>query len=80
MRTYDPADGIRYVHLAQHPVAPRPTHEECDRLPTGYANESLRARLGGPPTVGARPALAVLTGGAASPGPAAAAPALRLVR
>jgi hypothetical protein len=87
MRTYDPADGIRYVHLAQHPAAPRPVHDECHPLPAGYANASLRARLGDSRAVGTRPALAVLTGGAAAVGPAAtaagpatAAPALRLVR
>ena len=80
MRTYDPADGIRYVHLAQHPAAPRPAREECHPLPAGYANASLRARLGGPRAVGPRPVLAVLPGGAGVAGPAALAPALRLVQ
>jgi hypothetical protein len=74
MRTYDPADGIRYVHLAQRPAAPRPAREECHPLPAGYANTSLRGRLG------ARPVLAVLPGGSATAGPTAPAPALRLVR
>ncbi len=84
MRTYDPADGIVYVHLAQHPTAPATpphAHDECHRLPAGYANASLRDALGGRRPDGARPALAVLPGGAAAaPGPAPAAPALRLVR
>jgi hypothetical protein len=80
MRTYDPADSICYVHLAQHPAPPRYAHEECHPLPTGYANASLRARLGGPRAVGARPALALLPGGSAAAGPAASVPALRLVR
>ncbi len=74
MRTYDPADGIVYVHLAQHPAASRPAREECHPLPSGYANASLRGRLG------ARPALALLPGGSAAAGPAASVPALRLVR
>ncbi|MGR6964040.1 hypothetical protein ACU610_06240 [Geodermatophilus sp. URMC 61] len=84
MRTYDPADGITYVHLAQHPSAPAPpphVHDECHRLPTGYANASLRARLGGPRAVGVRPALVVLPGGsAAADGPVPVAPALRLAQ
>ena len=86
MRTYDPADHIVYVHLAQHPAAPRPVHDDCHPLPAGYANASLRARLGDSRAVGTRPALAVLPGGAtacptaAAAGPATAAPALRLVR
>jgi hypothetical protein len=74
MRTYDPADSICYVHLAQHPAPPRYAHEECHPLPAGYANASLRARLG------ARPVLAVLPGGSGEAGPATPAPALRLVR
>ncbi|MGY1822979.1 hypothetical protein [Geodermatophilus sp. SYSU D00079] len=78
MRTYDPADGITYVHLAQEP-APAPAHDECRRLPAGYANASLRAALGGPSPDGGRPALVVLPGGAAA-GPGPAAPALRLAR
>jgi hypothetical protein len=79
MRTYDPADSICYVHLAQHPAPPRYDLEDCHPLPAGYANASLRARLGDPRAVGARPALAVLPGGSAAAGPAASAPALRLV-
>jgi hypothetical protein len=74
MRTYDPADGIVYVHLAQHPAASRPAREECHPLPAGYANASLRGRLG------ARPVLAVLPGGSGAADPAVPAPALRLVR
>jgi hypothetical protein len=73
MRTYDPADSICYVHLAQHPPPPRYAREECQPLPPGYANASLRGRLG------ARPTLAVLPGGSAAADPAAPAPALRLV-
>lgn len=84
MRTYDPADRILYVHLAQRPAAPAaPPHarEECHRLPAGYANGSLRARLGEPRPVSLRPALVVLPGGsAAAAGPAPATPALRLVQ
>jgi hypothetical protein len=78
MRTYDPADGITYVHLSPGPVAPPVpprVHDECRRLPAGYANASLQAVLGG------RPALVVLPGGStAADGPAPAAPALRLAR
>jgi hypothetical protein len=84
MRTYDPADRIVYVHLAQRPAAPAApphAHDECRRLPAGYANASLRARLGEPRAVSVRPALVVLPGGSpAAPGPAFAAPALRLVQ
>ncbi|MGY1683910.1 hypothetical protein [Geodermatophilus sp. SYSU D01176] len=84
MRTYDPADGILYVHLAQHPAAPPAPpqhHHACHRLPTGYANASLRARLGDVRAAGARPALVVLPGGsAAATGPNPAAPALRLAQ
>ncbi|SDO20404.1 hypothetical protein SAMN05428965_3158 [Geodermatophilus sp. DSM 45219] len=84
MRTYDPADSIDYVHLAQHPAASATsphTHHECHRLPDGYANVSLRARLGGRRLASVRPPLAVLPGGSAAPAHSApAAPALRLVR
>ncbi|SDM77038.1 hypothetical protein SAMN05660642_03301 [Geodermatophilus siccatus] len=85
MRTYDPADSITYVHLAPRPAAAAATsphaHDECHRLPAGYANASLRARLGGRHLVSLRPALAVLPGGsAAATGSAPAAPALRLVQ
>ena len=84
MRTYDPADRILYVHLAQDPAAratPPHAHDECHRLPAGYANVSLRARLGEPRSVSVRPALVVLPGGsAAAAGPASAAPALRLAQ
>ena len=84
MRTYDPADSIRYVHMAQDPVV-RPTpaqvSDECDRLPADYANVSLRARIVEPPTAGARPALVLLPGGsAAGDGPAPSVPALRLAQ
>ena len=75
MRTYDPADSIRYVHLAQDPAvraAPAPVQDQCRRLPADYANASLRP--------GGRPALVLLPGGsAASEGPAAP-PALRLAQ
>ena len=84
MRTYDPADHIAYVHLAQHPAAPparTPAHDECHRLPAGYANVSLRSRLGEPRAAAARPALVLLPGGsAAADGPAPAASALRLAQ
>jgi len=84
MRTYDPADHILYVHVAQHPAAataPPHAHDDCHRLPTDYANASPRTRLGQPRPVGIRPALVVLPGGsAATAGPVAAAPALRLAR
>ena len=84
MRTYDPADGILYVHLAQHgmpPAAPLHAPDECHRLPAGYANVSLQDRLGEPRAVSVRPALVVLPGGsAAADGPAPAAPALRLAQ
>ena len=82
MRTYDPADCIVYVHLAQDPAAPAApprARDDCRRLPTGYANSSPRARLGEPLPARARPALVVLPGGAATaPAPSRAAPALRL--
>ena len=84
MRTYDPADGILYVHLAQHPAAPAApprAHDECHRLPAGYPNASVRARLDAPCKGGVRPALVVLPGGsAAAAGAVPAAPALRLAR
>lgn len=81
MRTYDPADHILYLHLAQPPAAPQHAHDECHRLPAGYPNESLRPRLGAPRAVGARPALVLLPGGsAAADGPARAASALRLAQ
>ena len=76
MRTYDPADSILYVHLAQDPAvrtAPAPVQDDCQRLPADYANASLRP--------GSRPALVLLPGGsAAADGPAAPAPALRLAQ
>ncbi|NYJ07244.1 hypothetical protein [Petropleomorpha daqingensis] len=68
MRTYDPADRICYVHLAQEPAGDR-----CDRLPAGYANTFLRPR-----PAGARPALVLLSGG--SDGGSSQAPALRVAR
>jgi hypothetical protein len=81
MRTYDPADGILYVHLAQDPVAPPQAHDECHRLPAGYANVDLRARLGAPGTCGTRPALVLIPGGsAAADVPTPAGPPLRLAR
>ena len=86
MRTYDPADRILYVHLAQDPAAPATpprAHDECHLLPAGYANESLQSRLGGAHATGARPALVLLPGGSTAtgdPAPAPAATALRLAR
>ncbi|MFW3171642.1 hypothetical protein [Geodermatophilus sp. CPCC 206100] len=85
MRTYDPADRICYVHLAQVPAAPPappPADDECRRLAAGYANESLRVRLGDAAAGGGRrPALVVLPGGsAAGTSPDRTAPALRLAR
>jgi hypothetical protein len=83
MRTYDPSDRIVYVHLSQDsaaPATPAPARDECHPLAAGYANASLRARLGEPRAVG-RPALVVLPGGSApADGPAAAVPVLRLAR
>ena len=81
MRTYDPADCILYVHLAQDPAAgaaPPHAHDACHRLPAGYANTSLRARLVEPRVAGARPTLVVLPGGAAADAPTA--PTLRLAK
>ena len=85
MRTYDPAEGIRYVHLAQdraaRPAPPPSQHaqDECHRLPVDYPNVVLRARLGAPRATG--PALVLLPGGsAAGDDPAPAAPALRLAQ
>ena len=81
MRTYDPADRILYVHLAQDPAAPPHARDECHRLPTGYANVSLRARLGGSHAASARPALVLLPGGsAATDGPTPTARALSLAQ
>ena len=55
MRTYDPADGIVYVHLsstaAPDAASARPVREECHRLPAGYPNVQLRSRLGGRPAL-----------------------------
>jgi hypothetical protein len=77
MRTYDPADRIRYVHLAQEPAAPPPRADDgCQRLPTGYANASPGTRLPAPD--GGRPALVLLPGGSAES--SASTPALRLAR
>jgi hypothetical protein len=93
MNTYDPADRIRYVHLAQQPLAPPAPVDAggaCDPLPTGYANLSPVTRLGGttethPGTAAGaagsgsdRPALVVLPGGAAPVTGVSAPPALRL--
>jgi hypothetical protein len=83
MRTYDPADRIVYLHLAQHPADPAPqhAHDACLRLPAGYANASLQGRLGERREPCVRPALVVLAGGSAgAAGPATAAPALRLAQ
>jgi hypothetical protein len=81
MRTYDPADSIRYVHPGQIPAAAPHTHDECHRLPAGYANASLGVSLGPPRPTVTRPALVLLPGGpAAADTPAPAAPALRRAR
>ena len=84
MRTYDPADRITYLHLAQRPTAPATSphaHDECQRLPAGYPNASLRDGLGGQRLGSVRPALTVLPGGsAAAAGSAPGAPVLRLVQ
>jgi hypothetical protein len=84
MRTYDPADCILYVHLAQDPAAPAaappPAPDECQRLSPGYANASLRPRLEAR-RADTRPALVVIPGGwTAADGPASAAPALHLAQ
>jgi hypothetical protein len=78
MRTYDPADRILYVHLAQQPADPRPPRADdgCNRLPTGYANASPGSRLPGPD--GGRPALVLLPGGSGES--SSSTPALRLAR
>jgi hypothetical protein len=84
MRTYDPADRILYVHLAQDPAvsaAPQHARDGCQRLPADYANVSVRVRAGEPRTATARPALVLLPGGAATAErPRSAAPALRFAR
>jgi hypothetical protein len=84
MRTYDPADHILYVHLAQQPaVAAEPphAHDECHRLPADYANVSLRARIGAHPAASPRPELVLLPGGSAKAGsPGSAASTLRLAQ
>jgi hypothetical protein len=83
MRTYDPADHIRYVHLAQQPVPAEPlqAHDGCHRLPADYANVSLRGRIGDVRAPSARPELVLLPGGLAPAGPpASAASTLRLAQ
>jgi len=50
VNTYDPADGIVYVHMARDsdPYAVPVTNAGSGgRLPVGYANNSLRTRLSG---------------------------------
>jgi len=81
MRTYDPADCILYVHMAEGTaVPPAPPQEECHELPADYANASLGDRIGPPRRVG-RPALVLLSGGSAPDDePAPAAPALSLAQ
>jgi hypothetical protein len=71
MRTYDPADHILYVHLAQDPVVSTPPARVPDerRPPAESADVSRRA------------ALVLLSGGADPDGGAASAPpALRLAQ
>ena len=80
MRTYDPADHILYVHLAQDPAVHAttpPARDECHRLPAGYANASPPARLSRPRPVEGRPAFVLLTGGGSAA--ETPAPALQLV-
>ena len=52
MNTYDPADGIRYVHLAPDlvaaPSAATGRGHRCTRLPVGYANQSPHTCLRSP--------------------------------
>jgi hypothetical protein len=48
VNTYDPADGIVYVHMAREsdPYAvPVTSARSGNRLPAGYANHSCRTRL-----------------------------------
>ena len=48
MNTYDPADRIRYVHMAQEREqysAPLESGHRWTRLPAGYANQSPRTCL-----------------------------------
>lgn len=48
MNTYDPRDGIRYVHMARaaDPYAiPEERARACTRLPAGYANGSSQTCL-----------------------------------
>ena len=48
MRTYDPSDGVVYVHMVRDvdPYARALTSTRTqNRLPRGYANTSLRTRL-----------------------------------
>ena len=81
MRTYDPADRIRYVLLASSAVAPAaapPAPEDCHPLPVGYANASVRAWAAEGRTAGPRAGLVLLPGGAAAGAPAPAARARRL--
>jgi hypothetical protein len=81
MRTYDPAERIRYVHLGSSPAAPTaapPAPEDCHRLPAGYANASVRAWAAEGRTAGTRTGLVLRPGGAAASAPAPAARARRL--
>ncbi len=83
MRTYDPADHIVYVHLAQDPAVratPPPARDECHRLPAGYANAAPPAMIGGPRPADGRPAFVLLPGGGSAAGTPAAAPVLQLLR
>jgi hypothetical protein len=48
MNVYDPADGIRYVHMSGPAVrrsAPPNSMTACSPLPAGYANRSPLTRL-----------------------------------
>jgi hypothetical protein len=45
---YDPTDDTVYVHMARETDAysiPLISGRTCNRLPTGYANKSIRTRL-----------------------------------
>lgn len=50
MNIYDPTAGIIYVHMARDMdayAAPVTSAVRHNRLPSGYANKSLRSRLSG---------------------------------
>jgi hypothetical protein len=63
LNTYDPADGIVYVHLARE-TDRRPPHPEgdrgCTRLPAGYANQLPSTALGRLRSLPREPALVLV--------------------